>query len=442
MANSTNHRSSAKSGNLRSDAPGATAELQQLRETNDRLRKKPKCPLWLHSGTGQWAKKIRGHHFYFGTDKDSAIQEYLRVREYLKAGKLPPPRDNELVTLKTLGDTFLTHKKHQVQIGELTQASYDDYEDTCQRLADNLGKHTAVQSLGPDDLVKYRHKLARTWGPNTLGNEINRCRVVLRFAFENGLIDRPVRFGEFKRPKKVALRRHRSTIGPRVFTPAELHAIIDAADVHVRAMVYLGINCGFGNADCGTLPLAALELNAGWIDFPRRKTGIERRCPLWPETVTALKQSIAKRKDPSDRSNRDLVFVTKYGGAWFADGVKNWPLSAEFRKLLDSLNVYFCKCGYKLISTNAPEDGKCEKCGKKLRREQSGIRRPGLSFYTLRHCFQTIGDQTGDYIATRRVMGHADSSISDHYREQFPDERLRAVTDHVHEWLFGTTKAK
>ena len=38
------------------------------------------------------------------------------------------------------------------------------------------------------------------------------------------------------------------------------------------AMFLLGINCGFGNADCGTLPLSALDLDGCWINFPRPKT--------------------------------------------------------------------------------------------------------------------------------------------------------------------------
>ena len=53
-----------------------------------------------------------------------------------------------------------------------------------------------------------------------------------------------------------------------------------------------GVNCGFGNGDCASLPLSAVNLDAGWIDFPRPKTGINRRCPLWPETV-AYAQKIA-----------------------------------------------------------------------------------------------------------------------------------------------------
>jgi hypothetical protein len=44
----------------------------------------------------------------------------------------------------------------------------------------------------------------------------------------------------------------------------------------LKAMILLGINCGYGNADCGTLPLSALDLKNGWINYHRPKTGIVR----------------------------------------------------------------------------------------------------------------------------------------------------------------------
>jgi hypothetical protein len=34
-------------------------------------------------------------------------------------------------------------------------------------------------------------------------------------------------------------------------------------------------------------------------------------------------------------------------------------------------------------------------------------------------------------------MGHADETMASRYRERISDERLIAVTDHVHHWLFG-----
>jgi integrase len=59
-------------------------------------------------------------------------------------------------------------------------------------------------------------------------------------------------------------------------------------------------------------------------------------------------------------------------------------------------------------------------------------------FYCLRHTHQTVGDESGDFVAVRTIMGHAFSGdISAVYRERVSDERLRKVTDHVRGWLFG-----
>jgi hypothetical protein len=56
----------------------------------------------------------------------------------------------------------------------------------------------------------------------------------------------------------------------------------------------------------------------------------------------------------------------------------------------------------------------------------------------LRHTFQTQGDECGDFIATRTIMGHGFSGdISATYRERVSDERLRKVVDTVRRWLFG-----
>ena len=53
-----------------------------------------------------------------------------------------------------------------------------------------------------------------------------------------------------------------------------------AVNPTLRAMILLGVNCGFNNKDCADLPLKALDLDGGWINFPRPKTGIPRRCPF------------------------------------------------------------------------------------------------------------------------------------------------------------------
>jgi hypothetical protein len=90
-------------------------------------------------------------------------------------------------------------------------------------------------------------------------------------------------------------------------------------------------NCGFGNHDVGGLPLAAVDLDRGWVRFPRPKTGIDRRCPLWPETVKALREWLAKRPKPKNPDDAGLVFIRKRRGTWVKD-VSDHPLSKELTK--------------------------------------------------------------------------------------------------------------
>ena len=42
----------------------------------------------------------------------------------------------------------------------------------------------------------------------------------------------------------------------------------------------------------------------------------------------------------------------------------------------------------------------------------------------------------GDQPAAFSIMGHSMGDISDKYRERISDERLKAVVDYVHKWLF------
>src|SRR5262249_44712270 len=149
----------------------------------------------------------------------------------------------------------------------------------------------------------------------------------------------------------------------------------------MRAMILLGINCGFGNADCGTLPLSALDLDGGWVTYPRPKTGIDRRCPLWPETAQAIRAALEKRPEPREKEDAGLVFITKYGQSWGKETSEN-PISYEMRKMLKALEI-------------------------------NGHR----NFYVLRHTFRTVADETKDSVACDAIMGHETPHMSSVYRE-------------------------
>jgi integrase len=271
-------------------------------------------------------------------------------------------------------------------------------------LVEGFGKHKPVSTLDPQDFGALKAKLARKNGPPRMSTIIQVIRCAFKYVYESGALDRPMRFGpEFKRTSKKTLRLHRAKQGAKLFTAAEVNQLLNAAGVQLKAMIFLGINCGFGNTDCGTLPLAALDLEHGWLDFPRPKTGIARRCPLWPETLTALKEALAHRPNPKDEEDAGLVFITKYGQSW-SKAENSGPLHHEVRKLLNQLGI-------------------------------NGRKR--LGFYTLRHTFRTVADEAKDQPAADYIMGHESTHMSTVYRERISDERLKAVTDHVRRWLFG-----
>src|SRR5262249_44257870 len=150
---------------------------------------------------------------------------------------------------------------------------WQDYKAACDLVVSHFGRSRLVEDLDPEDFAALRAKLAKKWGPVTLGNVVQRIRVAFKFAWDNGLIDRPVRYGQaFKRPSRKVVRVHRAGKGPKLFAADDVRRLLDAAGVQLKAMILLGVNCGFGNADCGALPQSALDLEAGVIDFPRPKT--------------------------------------------------------------------------------------------------------------------------------------------------------------------------
>jgi site-specific recombinase XerC len=286
----------------------------------------PDFPLFAHA-TGRWAKKIRGRLVYFGKwdDPEGALQRYLDHKDALHAGRNPDEAEGP--TVFSLCGRFLTAKKNRLDSGELSIHSFNEYTATCKRLLKAFGRNRLVSALRPDDFERLRVQIAKRWGPVRLGNEIMRVRSVFKFVLDLG--QPPVVFGEgFRRPSKKTLRKHREERGPKMFEAAEIKRMLAAAGQPLKAMILLGINCGFGNSDIGTLPLAALDVERGWLSYPRPKTGIARKCPLWPETIKALMEWLAVRPMPKKPEHIGLVFLTATGDSW-AKQTMDDPISKE-----------------------------------------------------------------------------------------------------------------
>jgi integrase len=363
-------------------------------------------PLYAH-GSGHWAKKIRGKTHYFGrwdgdtTKWKAALELFEKERDALYAGR-DPNNFNEGLVLGRALDLFLSSKIRLVRAGELTQRTYDEYHGTCKTLASSFGRSRSVESLGAGDFESLRAQLAKRYGPVRLAREIVQVRMVFRYCYESQYLDRPVRFGpSFRGPKKRELRLARHQNGLRFFEAEEITTLVNKAKAPLKAMVLLGVNCGFGNHDCGRLEFHQLDLEGGWHNMPRSKTGTARRAKLWPETIEAVRAAIEKRpKGPENLTH--LVFLTKRRQSWFKETRDN-PIANEFRKLLD----------------------------------ETGLYRRGRTFYALRHTFETVAGECRDQVAVDHVMGHLRDDMASVYREKISDDRLKIVADTAYKWWKG-----
>lgn len=374
----------------------------------------PDFPLYAH-GSGKWAKRVDGKVRYFGSwgDPDSALAAYLEWQDEHNSSKKLPTYSQlaalapKSITIKEAAALYLADKEKRVARGEITDRTFRESFATCSRLLALFGDDRTIVSLQPADFSRFRDDRAATLNIVSIGNEITRVKTFFKWLHEAKYLKEPMTFGPgFKKPSVRALRKHKRESGKKLYSANEVLRLIHECGTHLRAMVYLGINCGFGPNDCAQLPLTAVNLKTGWLDFPRPKTEVDRLCPLWPETVAALEASLAIRLLDVIQYEKDDTVSSPVPNRFFLYLGKPWNKSDSTQ-----LSKYFTSVRKRIL-----KDG---------------------GWYWLRHTFETVAGGSKDQIAVNAIMGHADNSMAAVYREEISPERLRAVTDHVRDWLLS-----
>lgn len=182
----------------------------------------------------------------------------------------------------------------------------------------------------------------------------------------------------------------------RIFTHEEINKLLSVADVKMKAMIWLGLNCGFGCTDCAELQWKHLDLDAGRVIYPRGKTGVPRNLPLWPETIASLKAVPKKGK---------LVFYTARGNPFVRNVVK-----------IDS-NGHEKYCPINSIAT---------KFGRMIKRVGLDVPK-GTGFYSLRRAAATMAARSGDPFAVQRLLGHANLLMATRYVQDVSKQTDAAV---------------
>jgi integrase len=379
---------------------------------------------------------VGGRTYYFGPwgDPEGALEKFLDQKDHLFAGRTPPPAADGL-TLHELVNRFLAAGDAHVQDGTWSIRHFVDCKRDGAAMLAALGKARPAGTLTPADFQHLRTVLSKgprkANGPTALRNRMIRVKSIFRWAYVSGLAKNLPAYGQaFRSPSAKALRLAAAERGPRDYTAKELWRLLDAAAkpryAPLRAMIFLGINCGFGNTDCSDLreehltggPWGGEKGAPAAVELPRGKTGVARRALLWPETVEALTAALARR-----------------------DGMRGIPPDLADR-------LFLTEHRREVVHTS-PVGSPCDAVGQGFLRAQqaAGLKVDGSrGFYSLRRTFRTVADSTRDWPAVDVVMGHlpADAAAAGfavamgaRYRQRIGDDRLAAVAEHVRAWLLA-----
>ncbi len=367
----------------------------------------PEYPLFPHA-SGQWAKKIKGSIRYFGlwSDHISALNLYESEKVAWEAGVNPRTLtlmsyiSNKGLSLDDGVNIFLDYCDKNQEKGKITKRSYNDYVASAKLLFTVMPRTVTIDSMVPMHWERIEDAIREKNGEITSGNHINRILVCFNWLVDNQFILKPKYGTHMKRPSKASIRIAKRKTGKQWFDRGEIVTLLAGARPSFHAMILLGVNCGFGNADCSRLKLEYFDLENGWVDFPRPKTGVDRRAKLWPETIQSIEAWLAVRP----KFNVPWLFITRLGNQWSEEDSTNCQIAKFFRAL--------CK--------------------------DVGLHLVGRGFYGLRRTCETVGSGAKDQVALDYVMGHIDQSMGGVYRQSIDDERLVAVSEHIRRWLFPT----
>ena len=225
-------------------------------------------------------------------------------KDDLLAGKTPRTKPEGLV-LRELLDRYVVAQRERVDGGEIAArplsksttpaaASATCWTSTASSLT--LAPTTSPRCVGTSPKSGARPD----WERSSTGSHF------FKFGYDSRLIDRPFRSARVQEAIGQDLAAESGQEGTTDFDAEQLRAIIDEAGRPGESDGAAGRQLRVWQRRLCQAANWRLDLQAGWVTFPRPKTGIQRRIPLWPETVAALRwpslSGRSRRTRPMPRS--------------------------------------------------------------------------------------------------------------------------------------------
>lgn len=336
-------------------------------------------------------------------DVEAVENAWTAVRKQIDAGENARPAC--LSTLRELISSFVTAAERRVLTGKpkpLSPRMLHNYVVDLNQFGKIVGGGVKVADIGPPHFASYVAKIAHMKSSG-FDSKIAHVMSMFQFAVRNEYIDR-VRYGDaFSRPGKQAIRDER-IVKTFSYTVAEVAKLLNASTGTMRVMLYLGMAGALNNSEIAWLERSCVDLDAGTVDFRRRKSGRVRRVIPLPVEVVELLRGY-QRPDPLEPVHDDLFFLTTAGKPYvrMTENAQANTISVLFRDLAIA-------CGLK-SKVKGSSDGRGFKG---LRTTWTNLAPPGYRE------------------EVEIITGHARGTmLLDHYLESVGLDRLRHVSAYV-----------
>jgi site-specific recombinase XerD len=193
--------------------------------------------------------------------------------------------------------------------------------------ADNLSTSVdelTVESITQSLILDFLDHLEQTRGCTKRTRNARLAAIRSLFAFIAR--EEPVLIGQCQSIRTIPLKRtEQKTID--YLEENEMQALLDSVDINSRtgirdrALLMVLYNTGARVSEIVGLELADMRLNGSAQVKLQGKGNKERSCPIWPETVQAIKAYLNERK-PNER-NIQQVFLNANGGPITRFGIRH-----------------------------------------------------------------------------------------------------------------------
>jgi integrase len=351
-------------------------------------------PISYHKHTKQYYVTRGGKRIYLGSDKDEALKKYHR----LGLGFEMAPQEPVIkvgISIKELANRFIATQRANWKAPNTTLKSYKQW------IGRFLKDHPRLKAVNftVEKFADWKISLReRKYSPESINHYLSAVRAMFVFAEETDLIGKAPKLRRIKNERIPKMGSKKKPL----YTLDDLRKLLENADLKLRTMIMLALNCGFGPKDLQDLTWEDIEKER--ITLPRSKTGVCQTYLLWPETRELLDEirqqrakliiRMAQRK--VHHSDYGHVFVTRFWKPWNKDAV-----AGQFRKLCKKAKI---QC---------------------------------YGFYRLRHCASTAMSLVATPHVQRKFMRHSQLQQQVTYTHT-PDAEVDEAILKAKEKLLGT----